>query len=112
MAKVGRRWTKEGSLQHPRIHALKSTLPSETGPPYDVRCTEVRDTSLMLHWEPPLYTGAGPVRGYYVEACEEGSNIWEQLNKQPISNTHMKVSATFDIHALFVILLKFYGNSV
>uniref|UniRef100_A0A8C7DUK5 Myomesin 3 n=1 Tax=Naja naja TaxID=35670 RepID=A0A8C7DUK5_NAJNA len=66
------------------------TMP-EPGPPYDVRCTEVRDTSLMLHWEPPLYTGAGPIRGYYVEACEEGSDTWEQLNKQPISKTHMKV---------------------
>ncbi|XP_053124580.1 myomesin-3 isoform X2 [Hemicordylus capensis] len=67
------------------------TMP-EPGPPYDVRCTEVRDTSLMLHWEPPLYTGAGPVTGYYVDACEEGSDTWEQLNKQPISSTHMKLS--------------------
>uniref|UniRef100_A0A8C5S4P2 Myomesin 3 n=1 Tax=Laticauda laticaudata TaxID=8630 RepID=A0A8C5S4P2_LATLA len=66
------------------------TMP-EPGPPYDVRCTEVRDTSLMLHWEPPLYTGVGPIRGYYVEACEEGSDTWEQLNKQLISKTHMKV---------------------
>uniref|UniRef100_A0A670IPN7 Myomesin 3 n=1 Tax=Podarcis muralis TaxID=64176 RepID=A0A670IPN7_PODMU len=67
------------------------TMP-EPGPPYDVRCTEVRDTSLMLHWEPPVYTGAGPVTGYYVDACEEGSDTWEQLNKQPISSTHMKLS--------------------
>ncbi|XP_026558631.1 myomesin-3 isoform X1 [Pseudonaja textilis] len=67
------------------------TMP-EPGPPYDVRCTEVRDTSLMLHWEPPLYTGAGPIRGYYVEAREDGSDTWEQLNKQLISKTHMKLS--------------------
>ncbi|KAF7236508.1 Myomesin-3 [Varanus komodoensis] len=67
------------------------TMP-EPGPPYDVRCTEVRDTSLMLRWEPPVYTGAGPVTGYYVEACEEGSDSWEQLNKQPVSSTHMKLS--------------------
>ncbi|XP_042295146.1 myomesin-3 [Sceloporus undulatus] len=67
------------------------TMP-EPGPPYDVRCTEVRDTSLMVHWEPPLYTGAGPVTGYYVDACEEGSDTWEQLNQQPIDSTHMKLS--------------------
>uniref|UniRef100_A0A8D0CBF5 Myomesin 3 n=1 Tax=Salvator merianae TaxID=96440 RepID=A0A8D0CBF5_SALMN len=67
------------------------TMP-EPGPPYDVRCTEVRDTSLMIHWEPPLYTGAGPVTGYYVYACEEGSDTWEQVNKQPLSSTHMKLS--------------------
>nr|XP_020655796.1 myomesin-3 isoform X1 [Pogona vitticeps]XP_020655799.1 myomesin-3 isoform X3 [Pogona vitticeps] len=67
------------------------TMP-EPGPPYDVRCTEVRDTSLMVHWEPPLYTGAGPILGYYVDACEEGSDTWQQLNKEPISSTHLKLS--------------------
>nr|XP_008119000.1 PREDICTED: LOW QUALITY PROTEIN: myomesin-3 [Anolis carolinensis] len=67
------------------------TMP-EPGPPYDVRCSEVRDTSLMVHWEPPLYTGAGPVIGYFVEACEEGSDTWEQLNKEPVNSTHMKLS--------------------
>ncbi|KAJ7304345.1 hypothetical protein JRQ81_011895, partial [Phrynocephalus forsythii] len=67
------------------------TMP-EPGPPYDVRCTEVRDTSLMVHWEPPLYTGAGPVLGYYVDACEEGSDAWETLNKDPIPSTHVKLS--------------------
>nr|XP_008505328.1 PREDICTED: myomesin-3 [Equus przewalskii] len=34
------------------------------GPPYDVQAFEVRATSLMLKWEPPLYIGAGPVTGY------------------------------------------------
>lgn len=63
----------------------------ETGPPYDARCTEVRDTSLMLRWEAPLYTGAGPITGYHIEVCEEGSEEWKQINKQPVSSTHMRV---------------------
>ncbi|XP_009513437.1 myomesin-3 [Phalacrocorax carbo] len=67
------------------------TMP-EPGPPYDVRCTEVRDSSLKLHWEAPLYTGAGPVTGYYVDMCEEGSEEWKQINKQSVATTHMKVS--------------------
>ncbi|NXL59604.1 MYOM3 protein, partial [Chordeiles acutipennis] len=67
------------------------TMP-EPGPPYDVKCTEVRDSSLQLHWEAPLYTGAGPVTGYYVDMCEEGSEEWKQINKQSIATTHMKVS--------------------
>ncbi|XP_027759216.1 myomesin-3 [Empidonax traillii] len=67
------------------------TMP-QPGPPYDVRCTEVRDSSLQLHWEAPLYTGAGPVTGYYVDMCEEGSEEWRQINKQPVATTHMKVS--------------------
>ncbi|NXL97446.1 MYOM3 protein, partial [Tyrannus savana] len=67
------------------------TMP-QPGPPYDVRCTEVRDSSLQLHWEAPLYTGAAPVTGYYVDMCEEGSEEWRQINKQPVATTHMKVS--------------------
>uniref|UniRef100_A0A669PQY1 Myomesin-3 n=1 Tax=Phasianus colchicus TaxID=9054 RepID=A0A669PQY1_PHACC len=65
---------------------------SEPGPPYDVKFTEVRDSSLMLHWQAPLYTGTGPVTGYYVDMCEEGTEEWKQINKQPTATTHMKVS--------------------
>lgn len=73
--------------------SLFNSLPffSETGPPYDVKFTEVRDASLMLHWEAPLYIGADPVIGYYTDICEEGSEEWKQLNKQPIASTHMRV---------------------
>ncbi|NXA83681.1 MYOM3 protein, partial [Thryothorus ludovicianus] len=67
------------------------TMP-EPGPPYDVRCSEVRDSSLQLHWEAPLYSGAGPVTGYFTELCEEGSEEWKQINEQPTATTHMKVS--------------------
>uniref|UniRef100_A0A8C5IBI3 Myomesin 3 n=1 Tax=Junco hyemalis TaxID=40217 RepID=A0A8C5IBI3_JUNHY len=66
------------------------TMP-EPGPPHDVRCTEVRDCSLQLHWEAPLYLGAGPLTGYFIELCEEGSEEWKQINKQPTGTTHMKV---------------------
>ncbi|NXQ36441.1 MYOM3 protein, partial [Alaudala cheleensis] len=67
------------------------TMP-EPGPPHDVRCTEVRDSSLQLHWEAPLYLGAGPVTGYFIDLCEEGSEEWKQINQQPAASTHMKVS--------------------
>ncbi|RMB91320.1 hypothetical protein DUI87_32459 [Hirundo rustica rustica] len=67
------------------------TMP-EPGPPHDVRCTEVRDSSLQLRWEAPLYAGAGPVTGYFIDLCEEGSEEWKQINKQPTATTHMKVS--------------------
>ncbi|POI35477.1 hypothetical protein CIB84_000771, partial [Bambusicola thoracicus] len=67
------------------------TMP-EPGPPYDVKCAEVRDSSLMLHWQAPLYIGAGPITGYYVDMCEEGTEEWKQINKQSTATTHMKVS--------------------
>lgn len=67
------------------------TLPP-TGPPYDVQAFEVRATSLMLKWEPPLYTGAGPVTGYLVRFREEGSEQWEPVTPDLISGTHLRVS--------------------
>ncbi|KAG8143095.1 hypothetical protein E2320_000375 [Naja naja] len=91
----------EGQFYQFRGYAMNIVGVGKVSEPSDIfKCEEwtmpepeVRDTSLMLHWEPPLYTGAGPIRGYYVEACEEGSDTWEQLNKQPISKTHMKNKA-------------------
>ncbi|XP_008494634.2 myomesin-3 [Calypte anna] len=82
-----------GELSEPSdlFRCQEWTMP-EPGPPYDVKCTEVRDSSLMLHWEAPLYTGAGPVTGYYIEMAEEGSEEWKQTHKQPIATSHMKVS--------------------
>ncbi|XP_073428799.1 myomesin-3 [Dendrobates tinctorius] len=67
------------------------TMP-EPGPPYDVRCREVRDNTLMLHWTSPLYTGSSSITGYLVEASEEGSGDWKRINEDPIPDTHMRIS--------------------
>ncbi|KAM3933469.1 myomesin-3 isoform 2-T2 [Leptodactylus fuscus] len=67
------------------------TMP-EPGAPYDVRCKEVRDNTLMLHWESPVYTGNSSVTGYLVEASEEGSGDWKRINESPIPDTHMRIS--------------------
>lgn len=63
-----------------------------TGPPYDLRVSEVRATSLMLAWEPPLYRGAGPVTGYRISIQEEGSEQWKPVTPDLISDTHLRVS--------------------
>lgn len=78
-------------LAEAELSAVFSLSPRVPGPPHDVRCTEVRDSSLRLLWEAPLYQGAGPVTGYFLELCEEGSEDWKQINKQPTGSTHMKV---------------------
>ncbi|XP_075459817.1 myomesin-3 isoform X2 [Ascaphus truei] len=65
---------------------------AQPGPSYDVRCTEVRDTSLMLHWESPLYTGSSPITGYFIEIREDGSEMWKKINEAPTSDTHLRVS--------------------
>ncbi|XP_055020131.1 myomesin-3 isoform X2 [Boleophthalmus pectinirostris] len=70
----------------------KWTMP-EPGPPYDVQIKEVRDTSLVAVWSPPLYEGQGPVTGYLLEVCQgDQSDEWTAINDQPITGTHYKVS--------------------
>ncbi|XP_038613990.1 myomesin-3 [Tachyglossus aculeatus] len=65
---------------------------AQPGPPYDVRATEVRDDSLLLLWEPPLYLGTSPVTGYRVDVSQEGSREWKELGPEPVRTSRMKVS--------------------
>ncbi|XP_011603400.2 myomesin-3 [Takifugu rubripes] len=70
----------------------KWTMP-EPGCPYDAQVREVRDDSLVLLWEAPLYEGSGPVTGYLVEISEgEQSDSWMAVNETPVCDTHYKVS--------------------
>ncbi|XP_068125104.1 myomesin-3 [Hyperolius riggenbachi] len=82
------------------------TMP-ESGPPYDVQCREVRDSSLMLHWKPPVYTGGDLITGYIVEVCEEGTEAWMKIIEEPTCETHMKISGldkdkSYQFHVLAV----------
>ncbi|XP_053431118.1 myomesin-3 [Nycticebus coucang] len=86
-------WAGVGELSAPSsLFECKEWTMPQPGPPYDVRATEVRATSLMLQWEPPLYTGAGPVTGYHISFHEEGSKQWKPVTSDPISGTHLRVS--------------------
>nr|XP_004657380.2 myomesin-3 [Jaculus jaculus] len=86
-------WAGIGQLSAPSslFECREWTMP-QPGPPYDVRVSEVRATSLMLQWEPPLYTGAGPVTGYRISFQEEGSEEWKPVTPEAISSTHLRVS--------------------
>ncbi|KAM6172804.1 myomesin-3 [Erethizon dorsatum] len=86
-------WAGVGELSAPSsLFECKEWTMPQPGPPYDVRVSEVRATSLMLQWEPPMYTGAGPVTGYRISVQEEGSEEWKQVTPDPISATHFRVS--------------------
>ncbi|XP_072356603.1 myomesin-3-like [Scyliorhinus torazame] len=67
------------------------TMP-QPGPPFDVRFLEVRSTSLLLQWQPPLYTGVEPVTGYVVEMCETDLEDWKTLSDKPILKAQMRIS--------------------
>ncbi|XP_037356119.1 myomesin-3 [Talpa occidentalis] len=86
-------WAGVGELSAPSsLFECKEWTMPQPGPPYDVRASEVRATSLMLKWEPPLYTGAGPITGYRISFQEEGSKQWKPVTADPITGTHLRVS--------------------
>ncbi|XP_004850644.1 myomesin-3 [Heterocephalus glaber] len=86
-------WAGVGELSAPSsLFECKEWTMPQPGPPYDVQVSEVRATSLMLQWEPPVYTGAGPVTGYRISFQEEGSEEWKQITPHSISDTHFRVS--------------------
>ncbi|KAG7474146.1 hypothetical protein JOB18_002672 [Solea senegalensis] len=70
----------------------KWTMP-EPGCPYDLEFREVRDNSVVLMWEAPLYEGQSPVIGYFLEISQgDQSDDWTALNDEPISDKRYKVS--------------------
>ncbi|XP_062046619.1 myomesin-3 [Lepus europaeus] len=86
-------WAGVGDLSAPSsLFECKEWTMPQPGPPYDVRVSEVRATSLMLQWEPPLYTGTGPVTGYQVSFQEDGSEQWKVATPGPVPGTHLRVS--------------------
>ncbi|XP_045154869.1 myomesin-3 [Echinops telfairi] len=86
-------WAGVGELSAPSsLFECKEWTMPQPGPPYGVRASEVQASSLMLQWEPPLYTGAGPVTGFCISYQEEGSEQWKPVTPDPISGTHLRVS--------------------
>ncbi|KAH0503078.1 Myomesin-3 [Microtus ochrogaster] len=86
-------WAGTGELSAPSsLFECKEWTMPEPGPPYDVRVSEVKATSVMLQWEPPLYIGVGPVTGYRVSFQEKGSEEWKPVTPDVTSGTHLRVS--------------------
>ncbi|XP_042818699.1 myomesin-1 isoform X1 [Panthera tigris] len=63
------------------------------GPPHSVKCSEVRKTSLVLQWRPPIHSGRTPVTGYFVDLKEASAkdDQWRGLNEAAIKNTYLRV---------------------
>ncbi|XP_033872956.3 myomesin-2-like [Acipenser ruthenus] len=64
----------------------------EPGPSYDLTFCEVRNTSLVIQWRAPIYTGSSAVTGYHVDICEMGSEEWKTVNEKTINHRYLKVS--------------------
>lgn len=65
-----------------------------SGPAYDLTFCEVRDTSLVMLWKAPVYSGSSPVSGYLVDFKEEDSGEWKTTSEAPTPNRYLKVTVT------------------
>ncbi|XP_025873724.2 myomesin-2 isoform X1 [Vulpes vulpes] len=70
------------------------TMP-EPGPAYDLTFCEVRDSSLVVLWKAPVYSGSSPISGYFVDYKEEDSGEWSTVNEAPTASRYLKVC---DLH--------------
>ncbi|XP_033855886.3 M-protein, striated muscle-like isoform X2 [Acipenser ruthenus] len=63
------------------------------GPPYDLRCTEVRKDSLVLLWNPPVYSGRSEVNGFYldIKEAEADESQWRSVNEKATQKKYMKI---------------------
>ncbi|XP_066208528.1 myomesin-1 isoform X2 [Saccopteryx leptura] len=63
------------------------------GPPHSLKYSEVRKTSLVLQWKPPVYSGRTPVTGYFVDVKEAHAkdDQWRGLNEAAIKNLYLRV---------------------
>ncbi|XP_066102588.1 myomesin-1 isoform X2 [Saccopteryx bilineata] len=63
------------------------------GPPHSLKYSEVRKTSLVLQWKPPVYSGRTPVTGYFVDVKEAQAkdDQWRGLNEAAIKNLYLRV---------------------
>ncbi|XP_031434542.1 myomesin-2 isoform X1 [Clupea harengus] len=64
----------------------------EPGPAYDLTFCEIRDTSLVVEWKAPVYTGASAVAGYVVEFAKAGSSTWNAANTKAVNHRYTKVT--------------------
>uniref|UniRef100_A0A8P4GGF0 Myomesin-2 n=1 Tax=Dicentrarchus labrax TaxID=13489 RepID=A0A8P4GGF0_DICLA len=67
------------------------TMP-EPGPAYNLTFTEVRDNSLVVEWQKPVYAGSGPITGYHVEYAKKGTSEWTTANQTAVSHRFFKVT--------------------
>lgn len=74
------------------------------GAPVGLHVLEVRDTSVVLLWEPPAFSGRTPVSGYYVDMKEAsaGEEGWKAVHEKATRVKYLKVGALSSIIILFL----------
>lgn len=83
---------------------------SEPGPAYDLTFTEVRDDSLVVEWQKPIYTGSGPITGYHVEYAKTGTSEWTTANTTAVNHRFLKVTG-LEVDSSYVFRVRGVNDS-
>ncbi|KAM8838104.1 myomesin 1a (skelemin) isoform 1-T1 [Synchiropus picturatus] len=64
------------------------------GAPVGLHVLEVRDSSVVVLWEPPTFNGRTPVNGYYLDVKEAsaGEKSWRAVHEKANKGKYMKVT--------------------
>uniref|UniRef100_A0A3P8Y002 Myomesin 1a (skelemin) n=1 Tax=Esox lucius TaxID=8010 RepID=A0A3P8Y002_ESOLU len=82
----------EASLPSMALECKEYTL-AKPGVPRCLHVLEVRNTSVVLLWEPPTFDGRSPVNGYYVDLKEAApGEDWKGANNKATKLKYMKVN--------------------
>lgn len=65
-----------------------SGLPGKPGTP---TFTDVKNTTLVLHWTPPEDDGGAEITNYVIQQRQENQAQWVQATKEKISKTEHKL---------------------
>lgn len=88
LGKLDQKYTNPTQVYDNRGHVY------QTGPAYDLTFCEVRDHSVVVEWQKPVYTGSGPITGYHVEYAKKGSSDWTTANETAVNHLFYKVRAS------------------
>ncbi|XP_061151134.1 myomesin 1a (skelemin) isoform X1 [Syngnathus typhle] len=83
----------DGSVPSVALKCNEWTL-TVPGGPVGLHVLEIRDSSMVILWEPPLFDGRSPVNGYYLDFKEvsAGDEGWTAAHEETNESTFMKVS--------------------
>ncbi|XP_026131164.1 myomesin-2-like [Carassius auratus] len=78
--------------QPSKAFACEAWTMAEPGPAYDISFWEVRDTSVLVQWKPPVYSGDCPITGYFLDMAKKDSSDFAAVNAEPIGHCYLKVA--------------------
>uniref|UniRef100_A0A8C1WBZ0 Myomesin 2a n=1 Tax=Cyprinus carpio TaxID=7962 RepID=A0A8C1WBZ0_CYPCA len=80
-----------------KAFACEAWTMAEPGPAYDISFWEVRDTSVLVQWKPPVYSGDCPITGFFVDMAKKGSSDFAAVN---VAGLETGASYVFRVRAM------------